>query len=102
MADENLLVVLARLEAAGYHAQFSAVDGLLRCGECGYAHDPSGVVIEEMVRLEGETDPDDEAAVFAVSCRACGARGTYVTAFGIYVSADDAEVVRQLRDARAR
>lgn len=58
--------------------------------------------MDEVARFEGASDPADEAAVFALTCGHCGAKGTYTTAFGPAMTADDAELVRQLVDCRGR
>ena len=47
-------------------------------------------------RFEGESDPDDEAAVFGVRCGHCDTKGVYIVAYGPSMGADDALVVSQL------
>jgi hypothetical protein len=51
-------------------------------------------------RLEGESDPADMMAVVAVTCPACAATGTLTLGFGPTSSAEDADVLHALRDAR--
>jgi hypothetical protein len=70
-------------------------DGL-RAVPSGCMHTPESLTIDEVVRFEGMTNPDDEAIVFAVRCGVHGTRGTYVTAYGPQMSAVDAEMVRRL------
>ncbi len=48
-----------------------------------------------MYRFEGQSDPDDQAAVFALTCH-CGCRGIYVIAYGPSMSGADADVVSHL------
>lgn len=84
------------LSARGWDADFDAVDGaLLRCGPCGHTITPDAVHIDSVNRFEGASDPDDEAAVFALTCD-CGRRGVYVVAYGPSMSSADADVVAQL------
>ena len=88
---------IAQLREAGFTTDFSPAEGgRLRCGACGVEHDPSGAHVEDTVRFEGETDPGDEAIVFALTCAGCGSRGTLVSAYGASVGADEAEVVTAL------
>jgi len=47
-------------------------------------------------------DPDDEAAAYALQCVHCGSRGILVTAYGPSSSAEEADVVVALEDARRR
>ena len=59
---------IARLQAGGYTGNWFATDDLkLRCSECGEDADPAEVTIEHTLRFEGQSDPDDETIVFALS-----------------------------------
>ena len=96
MALETMTEALTRLEAAGYTDDFRATDnGLLRCGACGTTVDPAVVSIDEVVRFEGASDPDEQAALFALACVG-GHLGTYVVTYGPAMPAEDVEVVRRL------
>ncbi|MDZ7674856.1 MAG: hypothetical protein U5K30_07300 [Acidimicrobiales bacterium] len=93
---ETLSEAIARLQAAGYTESLSAtLDGRLRCPTCGGEHDPADVEIDEQVRFEGTSDPDDESILVALTC-GCGAKGLYTTMFGPEISGEDATVVRRL------
>lgn len=93
---ETLSEAVVRLQATGYNENLSATtDGRLRCPTCGEEHDPADVVIDEQVRFEGTSDPDDESILIALTC-GCGAKGLYTTMFGPEMSAEDAEVVQRL------
>lgn len=96
MALETMTDALARLEAAGYTDGFRATDdGLLRCAACGTTIDPAVATIDEVVRFEGASDPDEEAALFALGC-AEGHLGVYVVTYGPAMPAEDVAVVRRL------
>jgi len=101
---ENLAHAVERLTAAGYRDDFRAEPGGLRAVETGRVHEPESLVIDEMVRFEGESDPDEEVVVFALNSASAGTRGTYVVTFGTYVDPLDALMVRRLsrRAARSR
>ncbi len=93
---ETVLEATNRLRAAGYDRDFVPTeDGLLRCGACNTEHDPAEMTIDEVVRYEGSTDPDDEAIVLALVC-GCGQRGLFVAAYGPNASAADGAVLRRL------
>ena len=94
--------MLHRLESAGYTADFYARDGRLGCAQCDDLLDPATVVIDDIVRLEGDSDPDEEVVVYAVSEGPCGRRGTYTSVYGPAAPADDVAVELALRDARRR
>ena len=99
---EQLTDVLKRLIAAGYTADFYARDGKLGCAECDDMLEPARVVIEEIVRLEGESDPDEQVVVYALSEGPCGRRGTYLPVYGPAAPDDDVVVELALKDARRR
>lgn len=96
MAELSLSQTVDDLTARGWTAEFAAVDGAqLICGTCGAAVSPTEVHIDSVNRFEGASDPDDEAAVFALSCDG-GCKGVYVVAYGPSMSGNDADVVAQL------
>ena len=93
---ETLSEAVDRLTAAGYQDDFRAEPAGLRAVRTGCVHLPESLVIDEVVRFEGTTDPGDEAIVFALRCREHGIKGTYVTAYGASMPSIDAEMVRRL------
>ena len=64
--------------------------------------DPGTVIVDAAYRFEGESDPDDEAAVFGLTCVECNVKGIYVVAYGPSMGADDAAVVARLASAPRR
>lgn len=103
MALETMQEAMARLEAAGYVDEFRAeADGLHHLhagGEDEHVMAPDEIVVREVVRFEGASDPDEEAAIYALECD-CGIKGTYTVVFGPGIAPEDAEVVRALPDGR--
>ncbi len=96
-ADEITVVeAIKQLRALGFGGDFSVVEGgRVRCHACGTEHDPSELTVEQVVRVEGMSDPDDEAAVFGLACR-CGTRGILVVPYGPGASTDEATVLTHL------
>ncbi len=97
---ETMSAAINRLTLAGYTASYSAHDGYLCCSECEQRHAPDQVAIDEIVRFEGASDPADSAALFALTCGQCGAKGTYVVAYGPEMDSADIDVVKRLPDHR--
>ncbi len=94
---ETLLDAIARLQADGYLLEMSATaDGQIRCGVCGEVIDPTTATIDETVRFEGESNPDDEAILLAISTP-CGHRGHFVAAYGPDMPAEDVQVLQALQ-----
>ena len=97
MADPSVVGEIEALRRRGYTADFSVTaDGLLRCDTCGHTHQPSDAEIESTARFEGDSNPDDQAAVFGLRCDACGLRGVLVTVYGPTATAEEAAVITAL------
>lgn len=99
---ETLSQAVVRLVGAGYAHDFRAEPSGLRAVGTQCFHRPEDLVIEEIVRFEGASDPQDEAALFALRCDVHGTRGTYAVAYGPAMDPLDAEMVRRLHDRRPR
>jgi hypothetical protein len=98
----TLLEATAMLEAEGFLADFHVVsspDVLVKCGSCGVTLSPRTIEVVRVLRIEGESDPADEAMVAGVRCVACGCRGVLIATYGPMADAADAEVVAALADA---
>lgn len=81
-APETVTEAVRLLEAQGYSGDFPIVEAALACPDCGHQHGPSDLVIREVFRFEGPSDPGDEAIVLGVACQECGATGIVVSAYG--------------------
>lgn len=94
---ETLLEATARLQDSGFRGSWSArPGGLLGCAGCGRVVDAGEVVIAEVVRFEGSSDPGDEAILYAL-IGPCGDRGLYSSPYGLYASEVHVEVAIRLR-----
>ncbi len=102
MFTETLSQAVDRLTAHGYTDDFRAEPDGLWAIVAGILYRPELLVVEEVVRFEGITDPADEAIVLALHCREDGIKGTYTVPFGPGIGALDAEMVHRLRDTTTR
>jgi hypothetical protein len=84
MSDEpaTVLDALRVLAAEGYDTSFSLVDGGVRCAVCAAEHPMERIGAVRVYRFEGPSDPDEEAAVYALRCPRCGAKGALVSSYG--------------------
>jgi hypothetical protein len=96
MPMETLADALQRLTAAGFVDEFWAEAEGLRSRATGIVRSPGAFLVDEIVRFEGDSDPSDESAVFALTPLGDGAKGTYTVAFGTLMDELDANVVRRL------
>jgi copper chaperone CopZ len=93
---ETLTEAMRRLRANGYvHDLRAAEGGNLSCGTCESLSDPENVAIAETVRFEGDSNPDDEAILLALSCPG-GCLGQFSAAFGPTAAALDTKVLQRL------
>ncbi len=62
----------------------------------GEFFDPETLTIDEIVRFEGESDPDEQAVLFALLSPQGRPLGTYSAVFGPSMPPEDGDVVRRL------
>jgi hypothetical protein len=91
-----------RMTRAGYTDWFRAEAGGLRAAKAGCVHPPQAMRVDEIARFEGETNPSDEAIVFALECKQDGVKGTFTVPYGKDTPAADVEAVRLLQIEAAR
>jgi hypothetical protein len=92
----TLSEMIAKLQAEGYTGNwFATEDGLLRCSETGLDADPAEVTIDRRMRFEGQSDPDDEVILFALS-EPGGRKGVYSAQYGPSRQPEDAAVIAKL------
>jgi hypothetical protein len=100
--DITLVGLIGELRAGGFGGDmFVTEDALVRCGACRHDAPPAEFELHAIRRIEGASDPADEAAVLALTCRVCGSRGTAVVRYGPEAGPQDAEVLRAVEDLRA-
>ncbi|MCA9509743.1 MAG: phosphoribosylpyrophosphate synthetase [Myxococcota bacterium] len=100
---ETLRDALRRFERAGFRDAFRAEREGLRAIAAKRTYAPEELVIDEVARFEGDTDPQDEAVLFAVRADDGSVRGTLVATYGPQGDARLAELVHRLETAhRAR
>jgi hypothetical protein len=101
---ETLSEAIARLDADGYRDAFRADAGRLWAEAAARFFAPESLVVEQVVRFEGASDPDEQAILFALRSRDGAVRGTFAAAYGPLADPANGEVMRRLArqpDARA-
>ncbi len=69
------------LRMRGYTADFTTDTNCLYCGDLDLRLNPEEFKVDEIYRFESDTDPDNNAAIYAVSTSA-GLKGTLVDGYG--------------------
>lgn len=97
----TLMDAIRLYEERGYGAQFGTrAGGEVKCFTCGNASHPDDLEMRSMRRVEGVSDPADEALVAAVVCPRCDAHGVLTMMYGPMAPPEDNEALRHMRDAR--
>ena len=76
------------LKRQGYDLDFNIKQECLICHQTNTVLSPEDFEMDAVYRFEGESNPDDEAVVYAISSPKYSVKGILVNAYGIY--ADDA------------
>jgi hypothetical protein len=93
----TVLEMIQELEKSGYTGQFAvSQESKLRCLSCETEIEPEAIEPESILRVEGASDPDDMAAVAAITCPNCSTKGTIVLKYGPEASPEDAHVLSAL------
>jgi hypothetical protein len=96
MPMETMSEALQRLAGAGYGDEYRADPEGLRARSDGRVYPAKSFHVEEIVRFEGESDPSEEAAIFALTRTVDGSKGTYTVAFGTLMDPVDGVLVERL------
>ncbi|RYZ62651.1 MAG: phosphoribosylpyrophosphate synthetase [Chitinophagaceae bacterium] len=86
------------LEKQGYTLDFNIREECLVCRQTSTALRPDEFEIDAVYRFEGDSNPDDEAVVYAISSPKFGVKGVLVNAYGIYADAASNELVQKLKE----
>ena len=98
-SEESQLNVLKRYEEEGFTGQFGTrAGGKVMCFSCREESPAARIKVHAMHRLEGSSDPADEMLVAAVTCPACGVKGTLSLSYGAGSTAEDGLVLKALDD----
>ena len=91
---DTLSEAVTGLRERGYDLDFNLAENCLICH--GDRFDIDQFEITEFHRFEGDTDPSDEAVVYAIESRD-GRKGILVSGYGISAEGMSAEMARKLQ-----
>ncbi|HEY4876908.1 MAG TPA: hypothetical protein VIH86_15115 [Puia sp.] len=84
------------LKQRGYNYDFNFATDVIVCKEPTIILKPTEFEITEVYRYEGDSDPADEAVVYAIESKQ-GHKGVLVNGFGISADAISDDLVRKLK-----
>lgn len=79
---DTLVDALDALRKQGYVVDFNLKESYLEYKEGNLFHDEFEV--DKFFRFEGESDPDDNSILYAISSAKYGIKGVLVNAYGVY------------------
>ncbi len=90
---ETITDAVSDLKVRGYRVDFSLTENCIICNEEKFR--PEDFEIVETYRFEGESDPADEAVIYAIESKT-GLKGILVNGFGIYADTMNADMAKKL------
>ena len=93
---DTVSTALNNLKERGYTTDFNIAFDKLICNETKACLNPHEFEITEVYRFEGESNPSDEAVIYAVESKDEKLKGTIVNAYGIYADPVSNEMVKKL------
>jgi hypothetical protein len=92
--------VINHLRNTGYTEDFNLQKNCLVCSNDHYKVFHDEFVIDRVYRFEGDSDPADEATVYAISSPKYGIKGILVNGAGIYTDEVTDEMLDSLKIKR--
>lgn len=89
--------VIELLRKRGYSLDFNLVATHLECKDIPRPLLPNDFEVDDSYRFEGESDPSDEAVIYAISTRNDDHKGILVNAYGVYTDPIAGEMAEKLR-----
>lgn len=85
------------LKNQGYDLDLNMKQECLVCHQNNTVLSPDDFEIDAVYRFEGESNPDDEAVVYAISSPKYGVKGVLVNAYGLYSDGASDALVQKLQ-----
>ncbi len=94
---DTLSQTIDALRKEGYTEDFNLEQNCLECRAGGYRVFHNEFVIDKYYRFEGDSDPADEATLYAISSDKHGLKGILVNGAGIYTQDITNEMLNALK-----
>ena len=94
---DTLSETIAALQKEGYVENFNLQQNCIECRDGHYKVFHDEFVIDKFYRFEGESNPSDEATLYAISSPKYGIKGILVNGGGIYTDELTDEMLETLK-----
>lgn len=88
------------LKERGYTIDFNLKENCLECGGNLLKIFPGEFIVDEHYRFEGQSDPGDEAIVYAISSSKYNLKGVLVNGYGISSNSITDEMIKALDEKK--
>ncbi len=93
----SLYSMVTQLEKTGYIENLGARGDHFEARSGSLKLYPNDIVVDNVLRFENSSDPDDQAILYAISAPDLGVKGVYVDSYGINDNELSPELLRALR-----
>src|SRR5450631_2040350 len=93
---DTLSAAVNSLNERGFTKDFNIAFDRLICHETNECLNPHEFEITEVYRFEGETNPSDEAVVYAVESKDGNMKGAIINAYGLYADSISDDMIKKL------
>lgn len=100
---DTLTEAMNALRQRGFTLDYNITPNDIYCAAVDESLQPSELTIQEVHRFEGDSNPDDNAVLYAIqSLKNQANKGLLVAAYGAYADASSSEFISQLDYAAPR
>ncbi len=99
LSYSSLSEAVDQLQQQGYTEDFYLQGNALVCRKGALVLTPDTFHIDHVRRFDIDSDPADQAAVYAISSEKHGVRGLLINGYGIYSDPATDEILRKLSQA---
>jgi hypothetical protein len=93
---DTLSAALNSLKERGFNKDFNIAFDKIICADSNECLNPHEFTIIETYRFEGETNPSDEAVLYAIESNDGTTHGVFVSAYGVYADTLSDEMLQKL------
>lgn len=92
----TLVEAINGLKAQGYTEDFNIKENYIDCNNGKYQLSPDEFNVDKVFRFEGESDPEDQCVLYAISSEKHNLKGLLVNAYGVYSETGANEIMKKL------
>lgn len=95
---DTLVEAINGMKSRGYTEDFNLESKNLVCGATSLGKDD--FTVDYLFRFEGDSNPDDEAILYAISDKNSNVKGVLTTSYGAYTNYDDPETLELIKNLK--